>query len=173
MLKSNVFRNTIKHCLECNSILKLNNCRDIERKKFCSRNCRATFNGKQCDMTKLWEKNNTPEVNAKKAHHGKNHPRWIEDRSLVKFRPRPEINNWRKFIFERDNYTCLNCKQKGGKLQAHHKFPYKTHPELRFSIENGMTLCEPCHKEIHAQATKIYGAIHGKQYKGEQIADFL
>ena len=33
------FRNIIKHCESCGSKLKLNNTRDIERKRFCSRKC--------------------------------------------------------------------------------------------------------------------------------------
>lgn len=57
-----------------------------------------------------------------------------------------EYTKWRKAIYERDEYTCQNCKKVGGKLQAHHIKSWKQYPELRLEINNGITLCEECHK---------------------------
>jgi 5-methylcytosine-specific restriction endonuclease McrA len=54
---------------------------------------------------------------------------------------------WRKAVFARDDWTCLGCGNRGGKLQAHHVKPFSTHPELRFEASNGQTLCIPCHKK--------------------------
>jgi 5-methylcytosine-specific restriction endonuclease McrA len=56
---------------------------------------------------------------------------------------------WRMRIFERDNYICQLCKKRGGKLEAHHIKSFKYHKNLRYKIENGITLCKECHKEIH------------------------
>lgn len=79
--------------------------------------------------------------------------------------------SWRKDVFERDNYTCKLCEDNsGGNLEAHHietlssmvnrisknvDFDFyelldylSNHNEI-ISIENGITLCETCHKEIH------------------------
>ena len=67
---SGEFKKIIKHCEECGILLKLNNTRDIKRKKYCSRVCTAKVVGRNVNMTKLWEKNNTPEVNAKKGKKG-------------------------------------------------------------------------------------------------------
>ena len=39
ILERSRFRNVEKHCLYCGKRLKLNNNRDIKRKKFCSRSC--------------------------------------------------------------------------------------------------------------------------------------
>jgi hypothetical protein len=60
-----------------------------------------------------------------------------------------EYKNWRLSVFERDNFTCVNCgDNKGGNLNADHIQPFCLFPELRLDIDNGRTLCETCHKEI-------------------------
>lgn len=75
---------------------------------------------------------------------------------------------WRQQIFLRDNFTCQKCKEVGGKLIAHHKkkfitlvreakkyLPLFTVYEAAmmytplWDLDNGITLCEKCHKEIH------------------------
>ena len=60
-----------------------------------------------------------------------------------------EYKIWRKSIFERDNYTCQECGQIGGILNAHHIKPYSIFPKLRVDMTNGITLCTDCHKTIH------------------------
>lgn len=60
-----------------------------------------------------------------------------------------EAHKWRKAVFERDNYTCQICGKRGGKLNAHHKMPWAKYKEYRFDVDNGVTLCEACHKKVH------------------------
>lgn len=60
-----------------------------------------------------------------------------------------EIKYWRKQVFERDNYTCQHCNQKGGVLNAHHIKQFAHFPELRFEVSNGITLCKECHINEH------------------------
>lgn len=57
--------------------------------------------------------------------------------------------NWRKEIFERDNYTCQLCGKVGGNLNAHHIEKFSLNKMKRFDLENGITYCEKCHREVH------------------------
>lgn len=61
---------------------------------------------------------------------------------------------WRKAVYDRDNYTCQVCgDSRGGNLVAHHLDSYADFPEERFNVENGITLCEDCHKRFHHEYT--------------------
>lgn len=75
----------------------------------------------------------------------------------AKIRSSLEYRLWRRAVFERDNYTCIWCGVKNGDgktivLQADHIKPFALFPELRFAIDNGRTLCKPCH-----QTTETFG----------------
>ncbi len=82
-----------------------------------------------------------------------------------------ELRNFIKFIgwggrvFKRDGYTCVVCKNRGGKLVAHHIIPISYIKE-RFNISsiaqaemcdilrdinNGVTLCKTCHDAYHKE----------------------
>lgn len=109
---------------------------------------------------------------------GENHPMWgkknisitgVLNRSwkggitslTKKIRASARSIIWRDKIFQRDDWTCQNCKEKGGKLNADHikEFSiifqenkikslddaYKC-DEL-WDLNNGKTLCKECHTE--------------------------
>lgn len=57
--------------------------------------------------------------------------------------------DWRTYIFERDSYTCQVCNKVGGVLNAHHIKQWAYYPELRYEVNNGITLCADCHKVAH------------------------
>jgi hypothetical protein len=52
---------------------------------------------------------------------------------------------WRTAVFERDDYTCQDCGQYGGDLEAHHIHEFAKYADERFVVENGKTLCLKCH----------------------------
>lgn len=70
-----------------------------------------------------------------------------------KLRHSREIRLWRKACMERDSFTCQKTGRTGGNLVVHHINNFSDFPELRTSIENGITLSRESHIEFH----KKYG----------------
>ena len=106
--------------------------------KYCSRKCTGHAIAK--------EKN--PRWNG-----GKTHPNRA-------FRSNPEYKLWRESVFKRDAYTCKFCgaRSSNGKtvyLQAHHIKPFALYPEHRLDINNGVTLCLPCHKKTDSYLVNV------------------
>ena len=69
-------------------------------------------------------------------------------------RETPEYKEWRRAVFERDRYTCQHCGIHTGlgkavTLHAHHIKSYRKYAELRHDLDNGMTLCQSCHRLQH------------------------
>jgi biotin operon repressor len=55
---------------------------------------------------------------------------------------------WRKQVTERDDHKCQKCGSRD-KLHAHHIKEFKDHPDLRWDLNNGITVCVFCHEKIH------------------------
>jgi len=83
-----------------------------------------------------------------------------------KIRKSLEIKLWKKACMERDDFTCQKTGQRGGRLAVHHINNFADFPELRTSIENGVTLAMELHIEFH----KKYGYKHNTK---EQLIEFL
>jgi len=56
----------------------------------------------------------------------------------------------KKLVLKRDNYQCQVCLMNIN-LVVHHILPWSRYPELRFTDNNLMTVCVPCHKKIHGK----------------------
>lgn len=101
---------------------------------------------------------------------GKENPNWKGGITSVTSKIRNSFENkqWRSKVFIRDDFTCRKCGDKnGGNIEAHHiksfsilvkevkkampLFDIITSCKLytpMWNIDNGITLCENCHKNI-------------------------
>jgi 5-methylcytosine-specific restriction endonuclease McrA len=75
--------------------------------------------------------------------------RWRKERASWRLR------FWRNSVFKRDDYTCVFCGKRGGKLNADHIKSFALFPELRTVLSNGRTLCFPCHTKTESYGRKI------------------
>jgi 5-methylcytosine-specific restriction endonuclease McrA len=71
-----------------------------------------------------------------------------------KYRRSTKWGEWRKTVFERDDYTCQDCGIKGSQtgacLEPHHIIPMRVLIKnnlinLIYEVSNGKTLCRKCH----------------------------
>jgi hypothetical protein len=69
----------------------------------------------------------------------------------IKFRRSTANKKWRKSVLKRDKFTCQRCNSIYN-LHAHHIKQFAKYPDLRFNINNGITLCAECHREEHKNA---------------------
>lgn len=95
---------------------------------------------------------------------GKANPLWKENKvtPLKKWlRHTAKYIAWHHAVLERDNYTCVDCDKRGGKLHVDHdpktfaeiinqygvmNFEEAFEIEELFNIDNGKTRCELCHR---------------------------
>lgn len=80
-----------------------------------------------------------------------------------------QYEDWRRSVYERDNYTCQHCGKRGGELQADHiialsvllrKYEIKSIEQAiqckeLWDISNGRTLCIPCHTQTETYAKNL------------------
>ena len=82
---------------------------------------------------------------------GRLNPNWRGGVSDENAKARRELNNWRKQVYERDNYQCRKCSAIGNQLQAHHIENFAQNKDLRDVVSNGVTLCKGCHRAFHRE----------------------
>ncbi len=88
-------------------------------------------------------------------------PVWIENREDVKIIPNQERRSnpylfWRKSVCNRDSWKCrIDNKECDGKLEVHHILGFKAHPELRYDINNGITLCHFHHPRKRSEEANL------------------
>lgn len=91
---------------------------------------------------------------------GEKNPRWIKDRTKVKQywteRNNPEYKYWRKQVWLRDNWKCKIANPDcNGRIEAHHILGWRSHPELRYQVNNGITLCHAHHPRKRSDEAKL------------------
>jgi len=105
---------------------------------------------------------------------GPNHPSWKgggRSEYVKVIRTSADMKSWKLAVFHRDDFTCVRCGVRGGRLNAHHILPFHKHKELRLDINNGATLCWECHSSAkHNSFHHIYGH---KNVTLEDFTEFL
>ena len=56
---------------------------------------------------------------------------------------------WRNATLETDNHKCTMCPATDN-LEAHHLDLFSKNKAARFDLDNGVTLCQSCHKDVHS-----------------------
>jgi hypothetical protein len=74
--------------------------------------------------------------------------------------------DWRRLVYERDNYTCQKCGNQSRRLNAHHLEGYFNCKGKQTDVNNGVTLCYDCHMEFH----KKYGK---KEFSSDNYYEFI
>jgi len=67
----------------------------------------------------------------------------------------PRYKRFKRYVLERDNHQCVMCGSTE-KVEVDHIKPQKTHPELRFDVRNGRTLCFSCHKKTPTWGNNVH-----------------
>ena len=152
----------VKICEVCGKEFEANNKNNANR--FCSRDCYdinhrivektrtcpvcgCRFNAKASeDKYCSWECYNSD----RHMPSGEDHWNWQGGKEDT--RDSSKSKQWRLAVYKKDDYKCQKCGCTE-KLNAHHIYAWAHYEELRYDINNGITLCEDCHKNIH----KIYG----------------
>ena len=139
--------------------------------QFCSKECSLTYRNREdnpAQQPQAREKirdsakkrgvahMKTPEAIKKRRESisGDKHWNWQGGKTSegMRIRNSPEYKEWRTDVFERDDYTCMECSARSGNgvhvtLNADHIKPFSQFPESRLDVDNGRTLCLECHLE--------------------------
>lgn len=162
-----------RKCLSCEQFIYLKPCQAKSgRKKYCSKECLYKgncyinlFQKGHPDLVPKESRGHTLETRIKisKAQHGKvknyTYP-WKYGVSKIDklVRAMVDYKIWRKKVFKRDGYRCLDCGAKGY-VTAHHIISFSSilrsnniqdiedarKVPLLWDVSNGKTLCELCH----------------------------
>ena len=106
--------------------------------KFCSLKCSLLFLNKSKEQRERVSKR----VSGENCHFWKGGISPLYRR----IRGSRQYKQWRKLVFQKNNYTCWICNEVGGELHPHHLKRFSEYPELRFNVNNGLTLCDFCHR---------------------------
>lgn len=65
-----------------------------------------------------------------------------------------KLKKWRNEVLKRDAHTCQHCRATK-RLHAHHIIGYLEDISKRHDINNGVTLCLPCHQQEHRRLRAV------------------
>jgi hypothetical protein len=93
-----------------------------------------------------------------KAQSGEKNYNWKGGITKIQDRIRKGLayREWRNQVFKRDNYTCQECGVTKCYVQADHIKSFALHPEFRYQVENGRTLCLKCHRNTPSYGARVH-----------------
>ena len=152
-----VYSQVALHCFVCGSEFRIKKYR-VKTARFCSKRCWTKRNPPSTSACEFCFKPFTAYFRKQRfcsrscARSGTRSNAFKDGKSMLRDRARmsPRLKTWRDSVYKRDCYRCRKCGAKGA-LHAHHIKPWASHPELRFDVANGLTLCLPCHGAEHGR----------------------
>lgn len=67
-----------------------------------------------------------------------------------------QYRRWMLAVKKRDCWKCrIANKDCNGRLEAHHILPWRDYPELRYEINNGITLCLAHHPRMRSEEKRL------------------
>ena len=87
---------------------------------------------------------------------GENHPKWNPNRTKdqrIRERKTAVDRNWKISVIIRDGRSCAVCGDSKSKIVVHHMNSYHWDIKNRYNPDNGVVMCDSCHKDFH----KKYG----------------
>lgn len=85
---------------------------------------------------------------------GAESPNWRGGRTYYRYLITSSLKykQFRRGIFERDDFTCQQCFKKGFNLNCHHIERFCDNPDRAMDVNNCITLCKKCHVQLHRKA---------------------
>lgn len=156
----------MRKCKECGTEKDLDKFKPLKKGRFYTHQC------KECRNKKLrtgkpnigrFKKGCLPICPFPKGHVPANKGKYT---SNERWSTRNKI--WRKSVLERDGNKCVKCGL-SEKLAIHHIKPWKEYPELRFDLDNGITVCVYCHGKEEGPRNESNG-INTRFKKGHKLS---
>ncbi len=168
-------RGRVKKCLKCqNEFFWRPSMRVGEH---CSHRCASL--GQKRTLGKRWKVADTSNMKMSPEHRrylaalnklrvGPLHHRWITDRTKLKKSGDSEKDRrssacvtWRLQIRTRDGWRCKIANEHcAGRLEVHHILGWTEFPELRYELNNGITLCHAHHPRGRAEELRLRDEFH-------------
>ncbi len=177
--KTTAFKTVKRGCLVCDTRLVFKSELDLKRKKYCSLGCLGIANSrtttsdlqkatigllnrgkklsketrKKLSLARTGQKATLKTREILRIAQKKRWAKHFEEHGRKETKPNlrglAKYSHWRLQVHERDGFTCQQCGSIGGKIEAHHVLAYAKYPELRYDVDNGVTLCRKCHQKLH------------------------
>ena len=98
---------------------------------------------------------------------GDKHPRWVADRSKLSYKGSNRSmahETWRRAVRRRFPRCVIGegAEPCDGRLEAHHIESFSARPELRYDVDNGVTLCRKHHPRKQSEVEKLAPSFKAK-----------